>query len=195
MNSKKLLLALCPIGVLILLLVFTLKPNYQKELPNNNLLDINFYLIEVFYSFYTNEALPVDNLLVYKGTNQSDTIRLSHLAGDGILILRFSDDACNICIDFALEMVKKVFPDYQQNERIVYLVSQVPERLKDKYYGKAVYSFTEDELSLPFEKYHIPYFMVLDQSMECKLFFIPEMSHPRLTEFFLSTVKERYFSD
>ena len=155
----------------------------------------SIYLAEIVSGIYTNEAVNVENLMVYRGSRPEDTIHLSQLAVNNILILRFSDDACNICIDFALNMVKKVFPDYQQNERIVYLVSQIPERLKDKYYGKPVYSFIGDELNLPFEKYHIPYFMMLDQSMECKLFFIPEMSQPRLTEFYLSTVKERYFSD
>jgi len=197
MHCKKILITSSVLLSLVLNLTLCKRPNNTdfNQVHIGNLQDINFYLLEVLFNTYTNASMPIDNHTVYAGKSFSDTIRLKQIAGDGILILRFSDDACNICINFALSMVKKVFPDYQQNERIVFLVSQVPERLKDSYYGKPVYSFTEEELNLPFEKYHIPYFMVLDQSMECKLFFIPEMSHPMLTEFYLSTVKNRYFPD
>lgn len=93
----------------------------------------SIYLAEIVSGIYTNEAVKVENLIVYRGSRHEDTTHLSQLAVNKILILRFSDDACNICINFALSMVKKVFPDYQQNERIVFLVSQVPERLKDRY--------------------------------------------------------------
>jgi hypothetical protein len=153
----------------------------------------DFYFSELAFGIYNNSLSEVYDSKLYRGSNQNDTIKLKQLAGDGILVIRFSGEACTVCIDFALEMVKKTFPDYRQNDRILFLASQIPERIKDKYYGKPVYSFTGEELNLPFEEYRIPYFFMLDSQMECNLFFIPELSQPRLTEFYLRTVKTRFF--
>jgi len=64
--------------------------------------------------------------------------------------------------------------------------------LKENYYGKAVYSFIDEKQELPFDKYQIPYFFYMDSDLKYKLFFIPEASMPKLTDFYLNNISDRF---
>lgn len=177
-------------GITILLTVYLYITTDKPEPEQNE--GLTQYLSEIIYGFYTNEALPVGNMQLFRGINRNDTINLNNLAATGVLVFRFSGETCNICVDFALDKLKKAFPDFSENDNIVLLSSQIADRLKEKYFGKAVYSFIYEEQELPFDKYQIPYFFYMDCDLEYKLFFIPEASMPKLTDFYLKNMSERF---
>jgi hypothetical protein len=101
-------------------------------------------------------------------------------------------ETCSTCIDFALERLRKTFPDFAHNDRIILLSSQVATRLKKSYYGKSVYSFFDEGQELPFDQYRTPYFFYLDDRLEYKLFFIPDQNQTKVTDFYLNTFKRRF---
>ena len=152
-----------------------------------------FYLHELFKSTITNESLDLNDPLVYRGNAVNDTFSLFDIVNDKCLVFRFSGEACNTCIDFVIEQLKKTFPDYASNERILLIGSNINNRVKEKYYGKPVISYVLEDLGLPFEEYNIPFLMIIDRDRESKMMFIPEKSMPDLTEMYFKAVKERYF--
>lgn len=154
------------------------------------------YFAELLYGIYLNETAKLNDAYVYYGTNRDSAMHLSSIVADNhYLVLRFSGFTCEPCILFAVEKLKRHFPDFDTNHRIILLASNVPDRLKKDYYGKPLYSFPDDQLLMPFDQHNVPYMFVLDSHMECRLFFVPESSQPRLTDFYLKTVKERFLSD
>ena len=143
-------------------------------------------LSELVFGFYTYECEPIQDLLLYAGSDRNDTIKLHQLASEGILVLRFSGETCNSCIDFALERLKQTYPDFAHNDRIILLSSQVATRLKKAYYGKSIYSLYNEDVELPFDQYRTPYFFYLRGSLEYKLFFIPDQNQTKVTDFYPS---------
>jgi hypothetical protein len=191
-NEKKLLVIISTLIFAVLILTYSVV-RQPKENAYNDSDNASVYFAGLIHSIYSNEDLLVGNPDIYYGVNQADKIKLSDLVEeDGILVFRFSSETCNICVDYVIDKLKKAFPDFKTESRIVLLSSQVSDRLKKTYYGKTLYSFYENELDLPFESNRIPYIFILDKDMKAKLFFIPEKSSPVFTDFYLNMVKERY---
>jgi hypothetical protein len=193
MSREKKSIIIISFLVLIILILTYFVASKPKTKRYSNYENVDIYYAELIHSIYSNEGLAVGNAPIYYGINRTDTIKLSELARENsILVFRFSSETCNICIDFVIDRLKKAFPDYESNSRIVLLSSQVADRLKKTYYGKPLYSFYENELDLPFEPYRIPYIFILEKDMKARLFFVPEESSPVFTDFYLNTVKTRF---
>jgi hypothetical protein len=186
-KSSLIVITVCLVGfsTVILFLVSRDRPSKDQE--------TYFYpLSELVFGFYTYESEPLHDLLLYAGSDRNDTIKLRQLSSGGVLVLRFSGETCSTCIDFALERLRKTFPDFAHNDRIILLSSQVATRLKKSYYGKSVYSFFDEGQELPFDQYRTPYFFYLDDRLEYKLFFIPDQNQTKVTDFYLNTFKRRF---
>lgn len=179
--------AICVVGFSITILVVLFRKGPLKEQGV-----LIYPLSELVFGFYTYECEPIQDLLLYAGSDRNDTIKLHQLASEGILVLRFSGETCNSCIDFALERLKQTYPDFAHNDRIILLSSQVATRLKKAYYGKSIYSLYNEDVELPFDQYRTPYFFYLRGSLEYKLFFIPDQNQTKVTDFYLNTVKQRF---
>lgn len=152
------------------------------------------YFTALFESSLSNENLEVNNPLVYKGTDTADKAYFYDIIRDKCLVFRFSGESCNACIDFAISKIKSVFKDFASNDRILFIGSNINERLKDKYYGKPVISFDSEDLGLPFEEYNTPFIFIIDRERITKMLFVPDKTIPDLTDFYLNMIKERYFS-
>lgn len=191
-NHKRIIYITVSLLLLTLLILFYIKFNNLKD-DNKYCDSVNPYLAELVYGFITNEALTVNDMPLLKGKEKSQTIMLSSIASDGVLVVRFSGNACSLCIDFIVKMVKTQFPAYSSDERIVLVVTHLEERKKDNYFGKEVYITEDEALCLPFDQYDIPYFFFMDSTMQCKMFFVPDFSQPELTNYYLENVKSRLF--
>jgi len=150
-------------------------------------------LAGLVYAIFSNNDILVKDLWLYKGTDKNDTISLKQLAQRGILIVRTFGDACSICNDYLINKVHKEFPDAHNNERIVFLVSDMPDRIKNSITGKPPLSFTDNGFTIPMDQYHIPYLFYLDDEMKVKSLFIPNMNYPELTTVYFRILKDRFF--
>jgi len=178
-------------GVFSTLTFFLSKP--VKTEPAEPPVDL-MYFSALFESSISNENLEVNNPLVYKGNDTADKAFLYDLVRDKCLVFRFSGEACNACVDFAMARIKNTFKDFATNDRILFIGSNINERIKDKYYGKPVISFDSEDLGLPFEEYNTPFIFIMDKDRITKMMFVPDKTLPDLTDFYLNMIKERYFS-
>lgn len=77
------------------------------------------------------------------------------------LIFRYSQNMCTSCIRNTLLAIKKVFPNYEKDEYILFSCAGLEERMRESFYGKRNLSFVLDSLTLPLEQYQFPYFFIL----------------------------------
>lgn len=152
------------------------------------------YMNELMKASVENECYELMDPMVYAGNNVENTFRLFDLVNEECLVFRFSGEACNVCIDFVLEKIKGRFENFAENDRILLIGSNINPRVKDNYYGKKILSYSSENMGIPFEEYNIPFLFVIDRDRITKLVFIPEKAVPELTDFYLDTVKKRYFS-
>lgn len=140
-----------------------------------------------------NEGMKVNEAMLYTGTDTSKLLTAKDILCNPVLIFRFSGDYCESCIEFVIAKIKLKFPDYGTNKKIIFLCSETSMRVKDTYYGKALYSYHQkSSLGLPFEAAKTPFLFVLDIDKRSRAFFIPDMQQPQLLETYLNTVKKQF---
>jgi len=181
-------LALLVFGNVLLLLKCSTKRNVQSDPPPDY-----YYLTELYQFSIQNELADLRDPSVYIGKDSQKSISLSEIVEKPTLVFRFSGEECNVCIEFVVKELKRTFPDFAKNDRIILLGSGVNARLKENYYGKPVTNLSFDDLGLPFEQYRTPFLFIIDNDKKCKMMFVPDKSFPNVTRFYLETVKERYF--
>jgi len=193
-KQKKINLLLSSLILTALLVVFAI---YYSRHDNDNILpeidNGNLYLTQLAFSLYNMEDMPVNDLVIYPGLRMSDSMKLSQIVNQGVLVVRISGRTCKICSDFAIRMIAKNFPGFEDDIRIVFIASDIEDRLMKDQNEKRVYTITKESYLLPFDEFAIPYYFYVDQELKCKLFFIPDSSYPGITEFYLKTIRRRYF--
>ena len=147
---------------------------------------------EALLAYFLNDGTELNDPTVYRGAGGLNPFPFSSLADEGTLVFRFSGEGCGICVESVVDQIRSVFPDFEHNDRIALLGSQVVERQKIRYYGKPIISFVDEELNLPIEPLRMPYFFVTNKAMHATLFFIPDPDHPYLTDLYLKTVSDRF---
>jgi len=176
------------LSILIAINIFliSLKPN--QETPQNEKKKEMIYRLSS-ETMVENNFCKLNNIVGYWGTKVENKLYLKDIIKEDCLVLLLSGNMCNVCIDFAIDKVQKIFPDYSKNEKIILLSYNMNSRLKDNYYGKKIFSYSYGELGLKIEKYHEPYYFILNKEMDVKMFFIPDKLYPELTEKYLKKVK------
>ena len=107
-----------------------------------------------------------------------------------MLIFRYSGLSCKGCVQSCINALRKQFPDYETNERIMIVVSdvsasQIPEN------SLVLNSF--ETLGYDLEGTRIPHFVVYDPTEEIILHtFIPDQSDLKAAQMYLSTIANRY---
>jgi hypothetical protein len=139
-----------------------------------------------------NEQYPLKNYEIYIGADKNKVIPIETLIDKPKLIFGSSQNMCSPCIYSVLDKLKEVFPDYIENENILF-VADIEQRLKDNYHHKKVVSF-ENEEDFPLYKSGMPYFFILDEDMMIKMLFITDKVSPDLTKEYLTLIKERFIN-
>lgn len=119
--------------------------------------------------------------------------RLFNLIQGKCLIYRFSGAECNVCIEHVIASLRNTFPDYESNDRILLIGSNLNRRVLKGYYGRNILYLQGERLGLPAEEYNMPCLFILDERGISKLAFIPEKSYPGMTLAYLADIRSRYF--
>jgi len=154
-----------------------------------------YYVTELYKFTIENEMSDLRDPYVYSGKDSQKKMELSCKIKKPALVFRFSGEECNNCIEFVIKELKRTFPDFAGNDRVILLVSGINERQKEDYYGKPVTNLYLDDLGLQFEKFSTPFLFILDNDKKCKMMFVPDKSFPELTKFYLETIKARFFDN
>jgi hypothetical protein len=110
------------------------------------------------------------------------------------LVCRYSAHACSICIDFAIDKMHEYFPDSNSdNLPILIIVSDMSSDKKLKKYPNQTVNIAKNNLALPIEEIHVPFYFIMYQG-KAQQIFIPEKNYPEYTDTYLKAIKKRYFS-
>jgi hypothetical protein len=136
--------------------------------------------------------LTVNNWAVYFGNDSLTKIALSDFVSVKRLFFYFSQNTCPPCIDGAVDIIKKVFPGYENNEQIVLMSPDLPKRFRENYYDKRLLTLQNDFFGLELEKKDIPFFLILNSDLEIEsIHLVNKMLFSR-TEKYLREVKQFY---
>jgi len=156
---------------------------------NDSIKDIN-----TLSEYLAGESVPLNNPRVYFGNDTVHSFKLFNNNRKGkYLVFRFSGLFCDKCIDDLMNRIRQTFPDLAENNKIILLCSEVNPRMKEDYYGKKLLSYQSGDMNLPLEKVSIPFFFIIDESRISKLVFVPDISKPSLTDYYLRIIKHRFF--
>jgi hypothetical protein len=137
-----------------------------------------------------NELYSLANRKVYFGADKSKVFPIENFVKRPKLIFGSSQNMCSPCVYAVLDKLKEVFPNYAENENILF-IADIEQRLKENYHRKKVLSFYREE-EFPLYKSGMPYLFVLDRDMEIKMLYITDKTSPDLTGEYLAIIKNRF---
>lgn len=109
------------------------------------------------------------------------------------LIFYFSISTCQPCLESICDEVKLIFPDYTQREDIVFFSNDLEYRLRNNFLGKKIAMPANKDKDLPFEKFNLPIFFVLDKENIIQHVFVADKENTELLKTYLKIIQQKYF--
>jgi len=188
---KKLLIVVLVLSVAILSIeLISILPGNETE--DNEETAAGMLIKSLMISGIHNSEIKLRDTYINPGRSDVPRRLLSLVEGK-CLVYRFSGAECNLCIDHVIASLREVFHDYESNDRIMLVGSNLNRRVLQGYYGKDVLYLKGDRLGLPAEEYNMPCLFILDEKGKSELAFIPEKSFPEMTLAYLKDIRNRYF--
>lgn len=142
--------------------------------------------------YLENDGILLKDAKVYFGNDNANNFAFfSKIKGDH-LVFRFSGLFCDKCVNNLMNSLKKAFPNFKDNERIVLMSSDISPRIKETYYGKKTLSYLREDMGLPYESTSTPFFFVTGNDRIAKAIFFPDENRPDMTEKYLRLIRVRF---
>lgn len=195
------------ISFLLLLNFFLLYKykNLQSSSTTNNCFEIlnkvnslkSLVIGKDFYH-YKLEGTSLEN--IYLKLPNSDSISLQERVNAGpILVFRYSELHCQVCVDSVITDLKKEFEEIGENNIIILSSYRSKSDLllfkRMNQLDLPVYNINEESLSISIDQAKTPYMFVLDSNLTVNMIFIPEKTLPELNTQYFKFVKQRYFNN
>lgn len=133
--------------------------------------------------------------------NWKDTISISQIVNKHpILILRIPRVSCQQCKATELDNLKRNFLNEDLGNVCTILTVNTTRDIKSLRLSFN-FKFTmaggteQDILKINAEKYHKPYYFILDTNLMASMFYFPEILTPELTKSYFKKVKAKYFTN
>lgn len=131
------------------------------------------------------QSISTDGCVIY-----NDNFLQSCKSQLPILVLRYSGLSCRSCVQACMNGLRRHWPDYENNSRIMVVVSEVP---NDDGSSRSVVLGDNETLGYDLEGTRIPHFFVYDPvSQSIFHTFVPDQSDLNAIQIYLSTVLSRY---
>lgn len=143
-------------------------------------------------SFINNEICISNHLMYCVNGADKQMFYLFDSICEPTLFLSFSSSSCNLCTESVIDLIELIFPDYENNSKIVFFGRNINNRKKNSFRNKNVLSNDIESLGIPFEEYDDPFFFILDYSMKVKMFYIPSKFDHEMTKSYLTLIRNRY---
>lgn len=204
---KDFMIAVCGIVLLIILnivLLFQLKSEKvytqaiserHNEQLSKEQLKSQLLFRNLFYQ-YESEALHIVDFSL-KDIETRDSFFVSSLIENKpILLFRFKETHCDLCVNKFMELLKKVPDDFPAQNLVVLCgyanVHEYRTFVRKNNLRMPIFNVREIP-DLPIEKKSSPYFFVLDSEMRIKNMFIPDEDEPDNMNKYLAFVKNKYW--
>ena len=112
-----------------------------------------------------NLNIALDNQIVFFGIDSLNVLEFKTIADSCRIFFYFSSQSCPPCIQQIVHYIKDVWPDFENNEMIVFISPDLDSRYKQNYYGKEILTLSNGQLGIPLEKEHVPFLFVLNHEL------------------------------
>ena len=112
-----------------------------------------------------NLNLTIDDQKVHFGADSLTKFDLKEIAANHILFLFFSYETCSPCVLQAANYIKEVFPDYEKDDRIIFISPDYPARFRRNCYGKKLLTLSNGKLGIPLEYENVPFIFTLTDEL------------------------------
>ncbi|GAB6011592.1 thioredoxin domain-containing protein [Viscerimonas tarda] len=131
----------------------------------------------------------VENQAVYFGYDSLTKIDLKQLASHHKLFLYFSYQTCPPCIEQTIEYIENAFPEYKEDNEIIFIAPDYPGRMKNNCYGKRVLILNNNSLGIPVERENVPFIFTLNENLEINNLHIVNKNNFDKTSDFIKKIK------
>ncbi|MEA4936491.1 MAG: hypothetical protein VB102_07615 [Paludibacter sp.] len=127
----------------------------------------------------------VNNSNVYFGTDSTNKIKLKQLVDSPKLMFYFSSNTCSPCIEETIEIMKEIFPNYEETDKIVFVSPDYPARYRNNCYGKKLLILDKNKLGLPIENgQQSPFFLIINKNLQVQsMHVVNKMDFSRTKEY------------
>ena len=180
-----------------LLLVLKLRKanNYASQFSEPREKRTELLLNNIFFHLESEGALMIDNIMVESETGDTTTLK-AILSRKPLLLLRYSELHCNLCVDHSISYLKSLADSVGQ-DNIAILTSY--RTIRDLFLFKRinqidfpVYRIPENSLTIPADKYGFPYLFITDHTLVAKYIHIPDKDVPELTRILLAVIPSKF---
>lgn len=158
----------------------TLEDNYEQILANK----INISEVE-------NCNLNLKNQKVFFGNDSLNKISLMNLVSKNKIFFCFSRNTCTPCIEQTVDIIKKIFPDYKQNEKIIFVSPDYDKRFRDNCYGKMLLTLEQSKFGIPIENTEAPFFLRINNRLYIESIHIINNFNFKKTEVYLRELTQK----
>lgn len=112
-----------------------------------------------------NDQAILQDQNVYWGNDSINVQMLSDYVAQTIFFY-FSYNTCPPCIEQSIERLSQFIPDYQENDKVVFISPDYLPRLRDDCYGKRLLGLKNKRLGIPLEEENVPFFFTISKDMK-----------------------------
>lgn len=137
---------------------------------------------------YELDSIKNIRTLPYQDSSFKDS--LYSLTNKPTLVFRFSGNMCSDCVDFIINRISIFFPDFKNNNCVLFIYSDSSPALAENYFLKKSY-FISQPFHLNLDNLISPYLCILDADHRLKSLYIPDPAYPELLDKYLEIIREK----
>lgn len=176
--------------LLCTMLSLTSCSNNKKKLVNSEF-EFEKYIFEEIQKLENeNEKQIIANQKFFIGNDSLKLFDLKDLLSKKRIIFWFSQNTCSPCIDRSVDIIKNVFPNYENNKQIIFISPDYPIRFRGNCYSKELLTLQNKYFGIELEKKDVPFFLILNSQLQVESIHIVNKSLFSRTEEYLQEIKE-----
>jgi len=189
-NNNRFLFILCSLFIFFVFLSSC--QNKSREQNRDDGADKYKQLVEKKINELQNNNLNriISNQSVYFGLDSLNRTDLKQILPNCLFFFYFSHQTCAPCLQQTVECIREVFPDYENDNRIIFISPDYPARFKRNCYGKKLLTLSNSKLGIPLETENVPFIFTLNDKLVIEKLHIVDKNDFDKTLFFLKTFDE-----
>lgn len=163
--------------------------NNKKKLVNSEFEFEKYIFEEIRKLENESEKQIIANQKFFIGNDSLKQFDLKDFLSKKRIIFWFSPNTCSPCVDRSVDIIKDVFPDYENNKQIIFVAPDYPVRFRGNCYNKKLLTLQNKYFGLVLEKKDVPFFLILNSTLQIESIHIVNKSLFSRTEEYLQKVK------
>ncbi len=118
--------------------------------------------------------------------------------GSSKLVFCIPEGVCNVCYDSLYSTFNKMATEIGVDNIVILVpndrLREIHTLFSESVLKDCLYGITSKELGFTVQGAYLPYLFITDSTLYCKNLYLPHKNEQGMTDYYLNTVKERYFA-